>query len=194
MRVIAGQFKGARLFTPKGNWMRPTADRVREYIFSCIGDNILQTRVLDLFAGTGSFGIEALSRGAEQVTFVDISAKAIALLKSNLVKLRAEASVYQMSAESFLRWSAKMHNAYNYIFCDPPYDSEQLQEILPKVQKAGLLCIDGTVIWESSSRIENLPVPGFGEERMKNLGDTRITFYRRTDGTEKENRNLSGNL
>ncbi len=184
MRVIAGQFKGVRLFTPKGNWMRPTTDRVREYIFSCIGDSIRETKVLDLFAGTGSFGIEALSRGAQQATFVDISAKAIAILKSNLEKIRVEAPIHQMSAESFLRWSAKTNTAFDYVFCDPPYDSKLLQGILLKLQNDGLLSNDGTVIWESSSRMENPPIHGYDVERMKNLGDTKITFYRRTNGRE----------
>ncbi len=192
MRVIAGRFKGARLFTPKGNWMRPTADRVREYVFSCIGDGIRRSRVLDLYAGTGSFGIEALSRGAMQVTFVDISPKAMAILKSNLEKLGAEAETYQMSAASFLKRSAKTNNAFDYIFCDPPYDSEQLHLVMPMIRESDLLCMDGTIIWESSSRIENPLVPGFNIDRTKKLGDTKITFYRRTDGREEKDRDLSG--
>lgn len=80
MRVISGAFKGRRLHTPKGDWLRPTSDRTREFIFSYLGNYVPNSRVLDLFAGTGGLGIEALSRGAAQATFVDVSAQAVTII------------------------------------------------------------------------------------------------------------------
>jgi len=177
MRVIAGQFKGARLFAPKNRRIRPTTDRVREYIFSCIQEEIKQTRVADLFAGTGALGIEALSRGAESVVFVDSSRDAVNVLEKNLAKLGVQASISKKNAESFLK-TAGLREPFHFIFCDPPYIYEHFNNILELTRKYGLLSAGGSVIYESDSRHIAPLADGYSIVRQKKMGETHITFYR----------------
>src|SRR5919108_5919547 len=121
MRVIAGTYGGRTLKTPPGAGTRPTSDRVREALFSILGDRTHGARVLDLFAGSGALGLEALSRGAEHVTFVDDNRAAIGAIKANLAALNADAQVRQTDALRFLN-AARIGGAqYDLIFLDPPY-------------------------------------------------------------------------
>ena len=190
MRVIAGQFRGARLFAPKDRLIRPTSDRVKEYIFSCIHDEIRHKRVADFFSGTGALGIESMSRGAEHVTFVDSSRQAITVLQRNLEKLGVDAVVYRRTVESYLK-SANEPAPFEFIFCDPPYRFVQFESIISLIINRGLLCAGGQIIYESDSRNsapnnENLTII-----RQKKMGETLITFYRYENG---QNSNLSGNI
>ncbi|MBN1479829.1 16S rRNA (guanine(966)-N(2))-methyltransferase RsmD [candidate division KSB1 bacterium] len=185
MRIIAGAFKGARLYTPKSIRIRPTSDRVREYIFSCIQTS--GSAVLDLFAGTGALGIEALSRGAEEVLFVDSSKDAVNLISKNLLKVHTRATVLKNSAESFLK---KSKCRFDFIFCDPPYDYQRFDVIMSLVVQNRLLHNEGLMIYESSSR-QNAPTfVGLVVTRQKKIGDTLITFYKEN----YENSNLSGDI
>jgi len=177
MRVIAGQFRGARLFAPKNRNIRPTTDRVREYIFSCIQEEISQKWAADLFAGTGALGIEALSRGAAKVVFVDSSVDAIGLLEKNLAKLGIKAAILKKTAESFLK-SEGSQNPFNFIFCDPPYNYDHFENVLELIRKSGLLCTGGAVIYESHSRRIAPLADGYSIVRQKKMGETQITFYR----------------
>jgi 16S rRNA (guanine(966)-N(2))-methyltransferase RsmD len=187
MRIIAGTFKGARLFSPKSLQIRPTSDRVREYIFSCLGEDVVESTVLDLFAGTGAIGIEALSRGAAKVVFVDNSFDAINLVRKNLVKVKAAETVFRKSAETFLKTT---ENQFHLIFCDPPYLYDRFNLILQRIFARHLLADDGILIYESSSR-EAAPLEdGFQINRQKKMGDTLITFYK----MDYENSNLPGNI
>lgn len=177
MRVIAGQFKGVRLFAPKNRQIRPTTDRVREYIFSCIQEEIKQARVADLFAGTGALGIEALSRGAESVVFVDSSGGAMSLLEKNLAKTGIQAALFKKTVESFLitKGSPK---PFHFIFCDPPYKYDHFENILELIRKHELLEAGGVIIYESNSRQSEPIADGYSIVRKKTMGETKITFYR----------------
>lgn len=172
------------MFAPKGNWMRPTTDRVREFIFSYFGSRVSNARGLDLFAGTGSLGIEALSRGAEQMAFVDASTESTILLRQNLEKLAIDAPIYRMKVEAFLKLAARDKNQFDLIFCDPPYNFDRMVEIFADIKKHNLLAPEGSLIYESSSRSEILQLSGFLIEKEKKLGDTRITIYSSGDGHE----------
>ena len=144
MRVIAGRFGGRRLSAPRGARTRPTSDRVREALFSVLGD-LEGARVLDLFAGSGALGIEALSRGAAQATFVDSAPVALRALRDNLTALEigAEAAeVRRADARGFLRSARNTGREYDLVFLDPPYRraaalARELDRDLPAVLSPG---------------------------------------------------------
>src|ERR671914_2355707 len=121
MRVIAGRFGGRRLAAPPGAATRPTSDRVREALFSILGERVAGARVLDLFAGSGALGIEALSRGAAEATFVDTAAPAIRTVRANLDALGAAAEVRRADARRFLGAASADARQYDLVFLDPPY-------------------------------------------------------------------------
>jgi 16S rRNA (guanine966-N2)-methyltransferase len=120
MRIIAGTHGGRELIAPKGRATRPTSDRVREALFSILGD-VSDLRVLDLFAGSGALGIEALSRGAGQATLVDSAAPAVAAIRRNLEALGVHAEVVRQSAQRFVEAASRDARQYDLVFLDPPY-------------------------------------------------------------------------
>jgi 16S rRNA (guanine966-N2)-methyltransferase len=172
VRVVAGRYKGRRLEAPPGRDTRPTADRVREALFSILGP-LDGLRVLDLFAGSGALGIEALSRGAAQATFVEDDPRALAALRSNLEAVGAEPVVHGADALAFLATSP---GPYDLVFVDPPYSSAQriareLSERLPGVLAQGAL-----IVSESDKRNPltlDLPL-----EDERTYGHTRIAIQR----------------
>ena len=121
MRVVAGTHRGRTLRAPPGSETRPTSDRVREALFSILGPSIQDARVLDLFAGSGALGIEALSRGAAAAVFVDRSRRATQAIRANLAALGIEAEVRALEARAALRAASGRGEAYDLIFVDPPY-------------------------------------------------------------------------
>jgi 16S rRNA (guanine966-N2)-methyltransferase len=179
MRVIAGTLRGRRLRAPGGEGTRPTADRVREALFSMLGEAVLQARVLDLFAGSGALGIEALSRGASRVTFVDRAPTAIAAVRANLADLGLRAEVRRSEALAFVGAAIRAGHQYDLVFVDPPYAQaaslgQQLSTTLP-----GLLAPGARVVAESDRRAPlGLGLPVLRERRY---GDTLITIH---DATE----------
>ncbi|MBQ4339341.1 MAG: 16S rRNA (guanine(966)-N(2))-methyltransferase RsmD [Clostridia bacterium] len=132
MRVITGTAKGRTLRTLEGDNVRPTTQRVKEAIFSIIQFDIEGRRVLDLFAGSGQLGIEALSRGAEQAVFVDNEKASVAVIKENLAKtqLASKASVVQTDALSFLRMNGEL---FDIAFLDPPYSTGLLEKAMSAI-------------------------------------------------------------
>lgn len=130
MRIIAGKYKGRHLISAKNRSIRPTTDRVKEYIFSILEDYIKECRVLDLFAGTGSLGLESLSRGAIKVTFVDNSYQSIKILKKNLMRVKVQEpyTIIQKNALTFLRQNKE---PFDLIFADPPFKWGHYIELLP---------------------------------------------------------------
>lgn len=146
MRIITGKFKGASLFTVPGNTTRPTTDYQREVIFSMYQD-YSDLRVLDLYAGTGSFGLETLSRGAEWVDFVEFSNKALTVLLKNIEKLKCGESchVHRRKADVFLGGTA---DRWNVIFLDPPYKKNMVNGTIRLVKERCLLMPDGLIIAE----------------------------------------------
>jgi 16S rRNA (guanine966-N2)-methyltransferase len=179
MRVIAGRFKGARLISPRGNWMRPTSDRVRESIFSVLGTGIENTEVLDLFAGTGSFGIEALSRGAAKATFVDVSARAVDLIEKNMAKVGVSAAVYHLSVQKFMQVAERKKLEFDIIYCDPPYRYTRFARLAEAIEHSGCLKADGMIIYESGIRAEIPLAAPFVLSVEKVAGDTRVSFFNR---------------
>jgi 16S rRNA (guanine(966)-N(2))-methyltransferase RsmD len=175
MRVVAGRYGGRRLVAPPGSATRPTSDRVREALFSVLGAGVEGAHVLDLYAGSGALGIEALSRGAASAVFVDHSAKAIAAVRANLEALGIEAVVRQLDARAALRTSPPLRDPYDLVFLDPPYrrDAElgrELSEALPAVLAAG-----ARVVSESDRREPlELAFPLTDERRY---GDTIIRIH-----------------
>jgi 16S rRNA (guanine966-N2)-methyltransferase len=122
VRVVAGRFGGRSLLAPRGQATRPTSDRVREALFSILGpDSVSDARVLDLFAGSGALGIEALSRGAAEAVLVDSSAAAAAAIRRNLAALGADAEVRRQDALAYLRGASRDARQYDLVFLDPPY-------------------------------------------------------------------------
>jgi 16S rRNA (guanine966-N2)-methyltransferase len=171
--VVAGEFKGRRLAAPRGVRTRPTADRVREALFSMLGD-VTAARVLDLYAGSGALGIEALSRGAESAVFVERDPRAAAVIERNLASLALEQSVHRQDA---LRFLARTKGMFDLVFCDPPYDSAPrlagaLAERLPVLTSE-----NARIVTESDKRMPlELPFPLLTE---RTYGDTRIAIHGR---------------
>ena len=171
MRVVAGAFKGHPLRAPRGTRTRPTADRVREALFSMLGD-VSGARVLDLFAGSGALGIEALSRGAESAVFVDSDARAVAAIRRNLEAVGADAEVRRQDA---LRFVSGWEGICDLVLIDPPYDlasrlAGPLAERLP-----GVLAENAVVVTESDKRKPlELPLPLV---RERTYGDIRIAIH-----------------
>jgi 16S rRNA (guanine966-N2)-methyltransferase len=173
VRVIAGAYKGRQLRTPAGISTRPTGDRVREALFSILGP-LDGERVLDLYAGSGALGIEALSRGASEAVFVDSDQRAVAAIRRNLEAIGVEAPVQRRDALAFLREARE--RPYDLVFLDPPYSSASqlagpLSERLPAV-----VTKDALIVSESDKRNPlELTLPLI-DERV--YGDTRIAIHR----------------
>lgn len=150
MRVITGSAKGIRLDTLEGMDVRPTTDKVKEAIFSSIQFDLYNTDILDLFAGSGQLGIEALSRGAKSAIFVDNSKKSIELVRKNLEKtnLNVKAQIIQMNSHDFLKHSDKK---FDFIFLDPPYNKGLLTEVLPLLSDK--LNYNGKIICEYEQKL-----------------------------------------
>lgn len=178
MRVIAGRFGGRRLSAPRGRTTRPTSDRVREALFSMLGE-LEGVVALDLFAGTGALGIEALSRGAERVVFVERDASAVVALRANLAALglgEREASVCVGDALGWLRAAQARGETYDLVFVDPPYRHVgELQSGLSALLPA-LLGHEARVVVESDRRASaELALQTITRRRY---GDTTITIQR----------------
>jgi 16S rRNA (guanine966-N2)-methyltransferase len=173
MRVIAGEFKGRPLRTPRGMRTRPTADRVREALFSMLGD-VREARVLDLYAGSGALGIEALSRGAESAVFVERNPRAAAVIERNLRSLALDETVIRQDALRFIGRSA---GPFDLVFCDPPYDS--VPRIAgPLAERLPALLAEGARIVTESDKRSPLELP-FSMLTERIYGDTRIAIHGR---------------
>ena len=174
MRVIAGSAKGHNLKTLDGQDVRPTLDRVKESVFSILYPYLEDAKVLDLFAGSGSLGIEALSRGAEICHFVDKSIKSIECVKFNLshTKLTEKSIIHLKSAEDFLK---TCHEKFDIIFLDPPYSKGIESEIFPHLTEK--LEDDGVILLETE--IETPEYDGFYSVRRAKYGRVYITVYKK---------------
>jgi 16S rRNA (guanine966-N2)-methyltransferase len=181
MRVIAGSAGGIQLVAPKSG-VRPTMDRVKAAIFSSLGDAVIGARVLDLFAGSGALGIEALSRGASSVVFVEQDRQAIATIEKNLVSTKLKGHVRQADVFAFLRRNAGVEK-FQIIFADPPYDKTKLGEgytalLLASEALAQLLDAAGTFVLEKRPG-EMLPeMKLWSVIRQKTYGATEVLFLR----------------
>jgi 16S rRNA (guanine(966)-N(2))-methyltransferase RsmD len=177
MRVIAGQARGVRLVAPKGTQIRPTLDRVRESLFNILAPRVEGARFLDLFAGTGANGIEALSRGAAEAIFVDSDAQSLQCVEENLRRTRLEAGARRLRMV-LPRELAALHGPFDLIFADPPYRFPEYAELLEGVSARGLLAAGGLLVVEHERRVE-LPeaVGNLTRTRQARYGDTLLSFY-----------------
>lgn len=184
MRIIAGEYRGRVLKSPSDSKTRPTSDRLRETLFNILNPRIDgQTRFLDLCAGTGAIGIEAISRGAEFAAFVDKSRRACALIEENLDHLKipeAQTEVFCNTAENFVRRETK--KPFDIVFYDPPYENNYLVFLHELDENAAnLLSGDGVLIVEHHAK---KPLPDLLGElrrwRILKQGETHLSFYERS--------------
>lgn len=179
MRIIAGTAKKRLLKVPPGWKGRPTADRIKESLFSILGDFVIDSNFLDLFAGTGNIGIEALSRGALKSVFVEKDPRAARTIIQNLKNCGLEAGSRVITRDVYSALGELEKDAYNIVFLDPPYDHGFEIPVIKKVLELGLVAPDGLVIAESSKRTELPPdIMEFKLARQERYGDTMISFYR----------------
>ena len=177
MRVISGKARGATLKTPEGLQTRPTADRVKEAMFSIIQFDLPQARILDLFGGTGQLGIEALSRGAGSAVFVDESEKACGLIRENLKRTKLTGQVIRSDYMNFLK---NTRGKFDIIFLDPPYAEVFLENSLKMITEIDILQSSGIIVTERSLDKAILPeFAGFSRSRDYKYGNTLLTIYRK---------------
>ena len=183
MRVIAGAQKGRRLHGPKGHGLRPTSDRVKEALFSILGSRVTGSRFLDLYAGTGAIGIEALSRGAQQVTFVEPDQSALRVLRANLAQcgFANSADIHTCSAAAFLKRRAKTAIPHDLVFADPPYQPDRLAELWPALCDTAAIAPDALIVLEHSSKAAVPPSHGhLSLLRQYRYGDTTLSLFELT--------------
>lgn len=181
MRVISGKARGLKLNTPKNQDVRPTTDRVKESLFNIINSYIIDSKILDLFAGSGSLGIECLSRGASKCIFVDISKESIDLVKSNVKKARVENESIIINADfkDAVKKLQVQKEKFDVIFMDPPYYKDMFVSALEGIDNADLLDEDGIIIIEHDTK-DTFPnnIGRLEKDKSKKYGSTTLTFYK----------------
>lgn len=177
MRIIAGSAGGLKLKSLKGREVRPTLDRVKESMFNIIAFNIPGARVLDLFAGFGSLGIEALSRGAVKADFVEIKSSHLKIIEENLkkAKLFDEAALFNQDVYLFLK---SCRQQYDLIFMDPPYQKKMTAEAVKLIVENNLLKKNGLIISERSAEEEAAEFNGLSIIKNKCYGNSLLTIYK----------------
>lgn len=177
MRVITGKARGVQLKTPDGMLTRPTADRVKEALFSIINFDIPGANVLDLFGGTGQLGIEAMSRGAERCVFVDAREDACKLIKENLKRTKLEGTVIR---SDFMDYLNRCKEQFTIIFLDPPYAEEYLEKAIKRIAEIDILQTDGIIVAERPVGKELLwEFEGYQRSKDYKYGKTLLTIYRK---------------
>lgn len=191
MRVIAGTFRGRRLITPKGSRLvRPTADRVKESVFSILQERVVDTNFLDLCAGTGNMGIEALSRGAKHVTFLERDRRCIEIIERNLhtcgllTESHARYHLLRRDVMKGIAYLCKRSTTFEIIYFDPPYGadlaggSQLYKTCLPLLAESSLLCIDGILLVEHAKQcVVPDDVGNLRRSRHARYGDKVVSFY-----------------
>ena len=181
MRIIAGDFKGRRLNSPLDDRIRPTSDKVKEAIFSMVNFDLPGAVVVDLFAGTGNLGLEALSRGAKHCYFGDNSRDSLKLIKENIKYCKAE-DMSSVIAGDYLSVLERIHDDADLIFLDPPYKDGLMLSCLDKIAELDMLKEDGKIIAEHSLD-EKLPdeYAGFVKIKDKNYSKIAVSIYAKPD-------------
>jgi 16S rRNA (guanine966-N2)-methyltransferase len=179
MRIIAGRWRGRTLSAPKGHGVRPTQDRVRESIFGILGTRVAGAAVLDLFAGTGAMGLEALSRGAGSAVLVEADAAACEVLRRNVESLGApEAEILRMDYRRALRRLKSRERRFRLLFLDPPYGKGIAARAAEEVAGCAVAEPGATVVVEEDSRspLPRMPA-GWNVTDDRRYGDTRVLLY-----------------
>ena len=176
MRIVGGSARGRRVKSPPGH-VRPTSDRVREALFSIIQNSIKDATFLDLFAGSGAIGLEALSRGARHVVFVDDNAARAAAISRHIEEFgwTDRATVLRLTAKRFL---AKSQKTFDIVFLDPPYHSDQMNTAISRIAEGGVVVDGGLLVLEhSSSSPTDEKITGFLPAKRYRYGDTTLSIY-----------------
>jgi 16S rRNA (guanine966-N2)-methyltransferase len=182
MRVVAGSQKGRRLKEPNGPNLRPTSARVKEALFSIIAERLYDAHVLDLFAGTGALGLEALSRGARETVFVDNQPNSIQVLRENITRcsLTDCSSIIPQDVHDFLKAPSQrlQANPFDLVFADPPYEVSDFEPLLTQLESSDKVASKGLVVIEHFKKA-SLPsnVGRLSQTRQSRYGDTILTFY-----------------
>jgi 16S rRNA (guanine966-N2)-methyltransferase len=178
MRIIAGKFRGKHLLTPEDDSIRPTADRVRESIFdilsSRLGPQFEGLRVLDLFAGTGALGLEALSRGASGAVFVETGAEARGLIRDNIEALGVAGIAKLLRRDATSLGPSGTMGAFDLIFLDPPYNQELGERALLSAREGGWLAPEATIVLEEARGAVVVPPPGFTLDDRREYGAAAV--------------------
>ncbi len=185
MRIVAGKFKGRDINGPTSGATRPTSDRVRESIFNILahgmeGFVLEDVRVLDLFAGTGALGLEAISRGAKFCCFVDDDAGARGVIRTNAEACGVIGQTRIWRRDAIDLGPCAPHTPYGLVFVDPPYGKGLGEKALTSVVEGGWLTVGGIVVLEEAARAVVAAVPQFTLLNVREYGDTQVRFYRLT--------------
>jgi len=182
MRVVAGEARSIPLEAPKGDGTRPTTDRIKETLFNILGPEIAGSRFLDLFAGSGQMGIEALSRGAKEAVFIEKNKKVLPIIERNLTKTKFSDCSKVISGDVLNSFSS-LSGTFDYIFADPPYASDIYASVLQAVGEKNLLSPKGILITECSMDFseEELSSEELILYRVKEYKTNKHLFYRRKD-------------
>ena len=181
MRIIGGDFKGKKLASLRGSATRPTADRVRESIFNITASIIQDTAVLDLFAGTGALGLEALSRGAASAVFIDSEIPAVKIIEKNIISCRVSdrARVIRWDIRRNLNCLSAAVPVFDLVFMDPPYHADLTTPALKHLIKQGILKNNAAVIVEHASTVPIIPgIAGLKLTDQRIYGKTGVSFFR----------------
>lgn len=179
MRVISGKYKNKKLITLEGNNTRPTTDRVKEAIFSMLAKHIYECDVLDVFSGSGSLGIESLSRGANKCVFNDYNKDALNVIKRNLSNIQEQYLIYNLDYNSLLSKLGNENMSFDLIFLDPPYDLKLLNNLINLIDEFNLLKKNGIIVCESNLKEEIELADKYELFKEKKYGNTKIVFVRR---------------
>lgn len=184
MRVISGIKRGTLLFSPEGEETRPTTDRVKENIFNLIQFDMPRGPVLDLFAGSGAMGIEALSRGSEFATFLDMSPSACNVIRKNIKKTGFcdKSEIINKSFEDFLKSS---HLKYSLIFLDPPYHKGYIEKALEIIERKNILNPDGIIVCECDYDEVAGENTGLIKIKEKSYGRVKVTVFKHSGGSNQ---------
>ncbi len=180
MRIIAGKFRSKLLASPKTSDIRPTSDRVRQAIFnilsSRLGNDFSGINVLDLFAGTGAFGIEAISRGADEVVFVDNGIEARGILRKNIEDFGIAGQVKLLKCDATSLMKIEKFNPFNLVFIDPPYGKEMGEKALKSALDNGWIAIGAIIVLEENARADIKIPQGLELLDKRKYGSTQVLF------------------
>lgn len=181
MRIISGKYAKRNLFTLKSNRTRPTSDKVKESLFNSLGQFFNGGNVLDLYAGSGALGIEAVSRGCDHASLVDINHAACSIIKKNVALTKEENrfDIYNMRSSEALKLFAEKELKFDLVFLDPPYAKEKIAKDMLQMNKLGLLNDDAIVVAETDDHTELGPIEGFSLVKEHHLGKTIVRIYRK---------------
>mgnify|MGYP005947524465 FL=1 len=187
MRIIAGSARGTPLLAPKGMDTRPTQDKVKESLFNMLQGQLEDGAALDLFAGSGALGLEAVSRGASRAVLVDQSREASQCICRNIEKLRFQdrAELLTCDWKQAVSKLARESRKFDLVFLDPPYRMDDLGSLCDELDGAGLLNPEAVVVWERRTGTKNELPPAFALMKQRTYGDTEMLLYR-YEGRAKE--------